>query len=238
MSRSSTQRPWRHVPWRLWFFGAIALSLQLLWHAGQPAPSAVAQALPVPPSVAVARGLALGDPLALAKLTMLWLQAFDTQAGVRIALKSLDYARVIAWLELILELDPRAQYPLLAASRLYAEVPDPARSRVMLEFVHAAFAQDPARWPWLAHAVYLARHRLHDEALALRYARSLAQSPATGIPNWAKQLEIFVLENMGEIEAAKVLLGGLLASGKIIDPHELRFLSERLHQLELAAKPR
>ncbi len=230
-------RPWHQVSAPLRWTCALAIGLQLAWHANRAEPIGIAHALPRPPSLAVAEGLTWGDPVVAGKLVMLWLQAFDTQAGSRIALRDLDYDRVIAWLEVCLALDPRAQYPLLAASRLYAEVPDPARSRQMLEFVYAVFERDPAsRWPWLAHAVYLARHRLKDSTLALRYARALAQSEAAEIPNWAKQLEIFVLEDRGEIEAAKILLGGLLASGKITDPHEQRFLSQRLHDLE--ASPR
>ncbi len=49
-------------------------------------------------------------------------------------------------------------------------------------------------------------------------------------------MEIFLHEDMGEYEAAKVLLGGLLASGTVTDPHELAFLVERLKQLEAAEK--
>jgi len=37
---------------------------------------------------------------------------------------------------------------------------------------------------------------------------------------------------MGEVEDAKALLGGLLASGAITDRHEVAFLSERLKALE------
>ena len=41
----------------------------------------------------------------------------------------------------------------------------------MLEFVYREFLLDPnRRWPWLAHATVLAKHRLHDLPLALRYA--------------------------------------------------------------------
>jgi hypothetical protein len=123
---------------------------------------------------------------------------------------------------------------LLAASRLYAEVPVPEKQRLMLDFVRDEFVSDPARrWPWMAHAVYIAKHRMKDKELALQYARALARyrdEPA--IPHWATQMHIFVLEDMGELESAKVLLGGLLDSGKISDPHEQAFLSRRLAALE------
>jgi hypothetical protein len=47
-------------------------------------------------------------------------------------------------------------------------------------------------------------------------------------------MHIFLLEDMGEAEAAKVLLGGLLASGSVQDPAEIRFLTERLNALQAA----
>jgi hypothetical protein len=45
-------------------------------------------------------------------------------------------------------------------------------------------------------------------------------------------MEIYVLEDMGEIESAKILIGGLLESGAITDAHELQFLKDRLNRLE------
>jgi hypothetical protein len=37
---------------------------------------------------------------------------------------------------------------------------------------------------------------------------------------------------MNELEAAKIMLGGLLASGRLQDPGERRFLKQRLDELE------
>jgi hypothetical protein len=37
---------------------------------------------------------------------------------------------------------------------------------------------------------------------------------------------------MGEIEAAKILVGGLIASGEITDPYELNFLQDKIRTLE------
>ena len=212
----------------------LSLALQVILHRYQPAVAARAQQLPRPPATDVVRALSFSAEIAAAKFAMLWLQSFDNQSGISIPFTGLDYTRVIEWLSLILELDPSAQYPLLAASRIYTEVPDENKQRAMLEFVEREFRQDPnARWPWMAHAVYIAKHRIRDTDLALRYARTLSRD-ATGpqVPNWAKQMVIFVLEDMGELESAKVLLGGLLDSGKITDSHEQWFLSQRLAELE------
>jgi hypothetical protein len=217
----------------------LLLLMQGAWRASLEIDSARARELPAPPPPSLLALAALGDELVLSRLLMLWLQAFDTQAGTRISLKDLDYTRVEAWLRQCLYLAPKAQYPLLAASRFYADVPDAARARRMLAFVSSAFGEDSARrWPWLVHAVYVARHRLNDQALALAYARQLAREDTPHIPNWARQMEIFVLEDMGEIEAAKILLGSLLGSGQITDPHEGRFLRERLAALEARVRTR
>ena len=89
----------------------------------------------------------------------------------------------------------------------------------------------------MAHGVTIAKHRLHDLPLALELAEALARAePQAAIPSWARQMRIFVLEDMGELETAKVLLGGLLASGQISDSHERHFLSERLADIERRAR--
>ncbi len=212
----------------------LSISLQLAVHSRLPASIASAEDLPSPPPYEFMRAMSFGEQPLLAKAVMLWLQSFDNQPGISIPFVALDYAKIIAWLELILALDPNAQYPLLAGSRIYGEVPDKTKQRAMLEFVAREFRRNPnARWQWMAHAVFVAKHKIGDNALALRYARSLAEeAEGTQIPHWAQQMVIFVLEDMGELESAKVLLGGLLDSGKIIDPNEQWFLSKRLAEIE------
>lgn len=217
---------------------ACGLSLQLLWHALRPGSEADARALPPPPTAQALRVASLGDPLVLAKLLMLWLQGFDTQPGVSIPLRDLDYERLEAWLGRILELDPRGQYPLLAASRVYAAVPVTAKQRRMLHFVNRQFRLDPnRRWPWLAHAAIVAKHQLRDLPLALKYARTITEhATRSDVPFWARDLSVLILEDLGELEAARVLVGGLLESGAIDDPNELRFLRRKLRALTRCAE--
>jgi hypothetical protein len=45
-------------------------------------------------------------------------------------------------------------------------------------------------------------------------------------------MEVFILEDMNELDAARIMLGGMLESGTIHDPAELRFLRQRLDELE------
>jgi hypothetical protein len=45
-------------------------------------------------------------------------------------------------------------------------------------------------------------------------------------------MQVFILEDMDELEAAKIMLGGMLAAGQIRNPEERRFLQGRLEGLE------
>ncbi len=236
------ERPLSDVP--RWIIGLLAgaLALQVLFASSRPKPTAKAEDLGPPPSAETLRLAAVGEPIALARLLMLYLQAFDYQAGTHVPYRALNYTYLEGWLRRILELDPAGQYPLMSASRLYAEVPDPAKQRQMLEFVYAEYLKDPnRRWPWLAHAAVVAKHQLKDLPLARKYAVALQQHTTTpDAPPWVRQMEPFILEDMNELEAARVLIGGLIASGQVKDQRDLQLLERRLQQLEerIAAEKR
>ena len=216
---------------------ALAPALPLFWHGLQPPPGARAAALPPAPDAAVLRSASFGEPVAAAQMLLLYLQAYDNQPGVSIPFRDLDYGRVTGWLAAALQLDAHSGYPLMMASQLYGQVPDPARQRAMCEFVRARFLEAPnARWRWLAHCAIMAKHRLQDPALALRYAADITRH-AGAASGWARQMQVFILEDLGETDSARVLLGGLLANGEVTDASELHFLTERLQALENAGKP-
>jgi hypothetical protein len=234
--KRSEERAINQVPRPALALLGAALALQIGWQALQPEPVASADALGVPAPQAVLKAASLGEPIALSQWLMLYLQAFDNQPGISIPFKDLDYPRVIRWLDAILGLDPVTEYPLMMASRLYGEVPVEAKQRLMFDFVHRKFLEDPdRRWRWLAHCAILAKHRLHDMPLALQYAQDITLH-AGAASGWARQMRIFLLEDMGEVESATVLLGGLLASGEVTDPREIHFLTERLEQMKNAEK--
>jgi len=233
------ERPLASLPAWLWLTLAAALAAQIGWRALDPVAPPRELDLPAPPSTTALRLASLGEAEAASRLTMVYLQAFDYGAGNLTPYRKLDYTRLVGWLRNILELDARSQYPLFAAARVYAETADATRVRLMLDFVYRQFFVDPdRRWPWLAHAALIAKHRLKDLPLALRYAQAIDQyTRASDVPVWAKHMEVFILEDMNELEAARIMLGGLLESGAIRDPAEARFLAERLKALEARLPP-
>ncbi|HVK95797.1 MAG TPA: hypothetical protein VM571_13840 [Noviherbaspirillum sp.] len=228
------ERPISVVPRPVLLLLALAFTLQLGWHLLHPAPVPRAEDLEPPPPLAALQVASFGEQIGLGKLLMLYVQAFDNQPGLQLPFAQLDYERLQAWLGSVLALDPRGQYPLLSASRLYADVADPAKKRQMLEFVYTRFFDDPARrWPSLAHAAIIAKHQLKDLPLARKYAQAIRErTQGMDVPAWASQMEIFILEDMNELDSAKILIGGLLQSGQIDDPNERRFLAERLKDMD------
>ena len=231
---SRDERPLTAVPGWVWLALAACLALQLASAGMRPGMLHRAEDLPPAPRLAALRLASLGEPEALARLAMLYLQAYDLRSANDVPYRDLDYQRLVAWLRVVLALDQKSEYPLFSAARVYAEVPDPAKVRVVLDFIYREYLKDPNhRWQWLAQAALVAKHRLHDLPLALRYADAIDRyTTASGVPLWARQMRIFILEDMNELQAAKVILGGLLSSGAIRDPAELRFLERHLEGLE------
>ncbi len=97
---------------------AVALALQLGWQVWQPPAKLQAQNLPPPPALSALQLASFGEPLALAKGLMIYLQAYESQRGEIMQLRWLDYDRLQGWLLRAIKLDPLSQYPLLLAARV------------------------------------------------------------------------------------------------------------------------
>ena len=76
----------------------------------------------------------------------------------------------------------------------------------MLDWIYQRFQERPnERWPWLVHAVFAARHGLHDDALAKTYAAALrTRVTDPKAPSWVAQMELLLRADLGEAEDAKV----------------------------------
>lgn len=226
-------RPVRDVPRLVKVLLIMTLGLQLLWHSLQDPVVAKAEDLPPPLSARTYVMSSFGEPIAAAKFLNLWLQAFDNQPGASISFHQLDYHRLTEWLDTILELDQRGHYPMLVAARVYGSIKDIEKQRIMMEYIFFKFNEDPDKyWRWLAHAVITAKHEIKDFNLALKYANALATQTGSTVPYWAKDMKIIVLEDMGEVDAAKGLVKALIDNGEITDPYELKFLVEKIAVLE------
>ena len=228
-------RPLRATNPLLWIFLAACLAAQAGYNANfLPPPTARAEELSRPPGEGVFQVAALGDPAALSRAVMLNLQSFDNQPGISVPFQELNYEAVAEWLSVAAALDPRSDYPHFAAARSYGGVRDAERKRIMIEWGREQFAKNPKlRWEWMAHNVTDARHGvLKDKALSLELARILRERTEPGdAPNWARQMEAFLLRNDDEYAASAELMLNLLEEGEVRDAHEFRLLNDRLHTM-------
>jgi hypothetical protein len=179
------ERPLAAVPG--WILGllAAALAAQIAWQLARRAEAPLrcrSSACTIGPSAASCQPR---RNAALARLAMLWLQAFDSRGD-----NAIPYRGSItrAWSLAGRDSGHRSaqRLPLFAAARVYARNEDPEKARRMYEFVFAEFSRDPnRRWPALAHVALLAKHRLHDLPLARRYAAAIQrQTTDPTVPGW------------------------------------------------------
>ena len=228
-------QPPQVVPLWLWALILAAVALQVSFKHTHPPQPATARDLPPTPAERVLDAAAFGDHPALSKALSMWLQAFDNQQGISLSFRELDYSLVADWLDAILTLDPRSEYPMFNATRIYSALRnDPERVRIMIGFIRENFREDPGlRWRWASAAVVLAKHHIDDPELSLAIARELHDLTADleDVPSWAKQMKFFVSDNAEEHEDMAKLLLNLIESGQVTDPHEFILLFERLESM-------
>ena len=111
-------------------------------------------------------------------------------------------------------------------------VPDPTKKRQTLEYVYSKFLANPNQhWRWLSQCSLIAKHQLNDINLAIKYAKAISDH-ATLAPTWAKQMQALLLDDIGEYEAAEILLGGLISTKQYKDEKELIFLQDKLTEIK------
>jgi hypothetical protein len=186
--------------------------------------------LGTPPPATAVRAAALGENVLAGYLVNLFLQNFNVPLGRVTPLADIDRSALIRWLDLATDLDPGTGYPLLLATRHFAETGSPEQRRTMLDWVYGRFEEQPnKRWPWLVHAVYVARHVLKDDSLAEYYAAALrTQVTDPAAPSWVRQMDLLLHADLGEAADARAILGGLIDAGQIRSPAELKFLESRI----------
>lgn len=231
--RQDSQAPWREVP-----RGALALALALLIaQAGvglalRPRPEAVSRPLPPSPPPAALALLSGGDARLAQTVGLIWLQSFDRQPGLQLALRSLDDQRLAGWLDALARLDPASDYPVMLAANIYFPHGSAARRDRLAPWIEARFLEAPdRRWPYLAYSAVLLRRDAATVGLARRWA-ALIRQHARAAPSWARQLEAFIAEATGDDRAAAALLALMLRDGIYKDEAEARFLLERLQEIE------
>ena len=203
----------------------LALGLQTIFWWQTREMRAGWEGVPPAPSKQVAKALALGDGQFLYRATAFVLQNMGDEGGQVTPFKDYDYQRLGQWFSLLDQFDPISEYLPVLVGYYYSQSQNTEDVRVVISFLAHIAIRDPDRnWRWLAHAIYLARHRVKDMNLALSLAYRMAAFDSPEIPIWAKQMPAFVLAEVGEKEAARDLMEAILDNQTDLDAAEIDFM--------------
>lgn len=221
------------VPRRDLLLLALPLACQVLVGAWLLDHRAQASVLPPPPSEAGALASALGDREFFFRNGVLKVLNVGVTGGDLVPIRELDYGTLAAWFRLLDRLDSRSIIVPYLASYWYGHTPNRPDSRHVIDYLLERAAIDPSHgWHWRVVAMYLADHRLQDQALALAIAEETAARDDPEAPYWVVHMPAFVLEGLGEREAALILLVGILESKPDLSDEERDALARAIDRLE------
>ncbi len=198
-------------------FWSVTKELYTKWPGVPPVPSKIG-----------AMSMTLGDKEFSYRTLALMLQNFGEMGRDTTPLKDYNYDKLHDWFFLLHDLDPISDHvPMLAAHYFGGTVVPYQSSKVVNYLSVAGKVQGPEKWRWLAQAAYLAQHRMHNLDEALKYAyqlQRLSRNYEIDMPQWARQMPVFVLNNRGEKAASRALMENLLVTEKNMHPTEVNYM--------------
>jgi len=216
----------RNVPRKYFAVLLAGLLTQMLFWAHSHTPRNEWRAVRLAaPSAALADALRVADDQFTYRALALGLQNAGDFAGEMTPLKDFDYGRLAGWFSLLSEIDPDSQYIPALAGYYYGQSRNPDQLRHIVTYLQQLAVKYPQKhWRWLAYSVYLARHRIKDQSLALELAYQLAALQVADLPIWTRQMPAFVLADIGEKEAARDILEAILATSPDLQQAEQNFI--------------
>jgi hypothetical protein len=229
------ERPFKSLPSTLLVCFLVMLTIQLSTAQSSLTQSEFAYKPLAEPFTSTSYRIAsMGSDRLLSYLLALRLQLHDNQAGKHIRYDQLDYRVLVDWLDQIVALNRQTEYPVMLASRVYAQTGEEKKLRLMVDFIRRCFAQNPQlHWRRMTEATILAKHKLNDLELALSISEQLSSQPADVImPHWSRDMQFILLGDMTEFESGIAIIVALLDGGSITDTDEQRFLRVKLLEFQ------
>ena len=178
----------------------IALTLQLgFWEKTYKTLPKLGILAPVPSDIE-AEALSFGDKELYFRWQALNLQFMGDTWGRSTPLKDYNYKEVYKWLHFLDKYDPKSNMLPSSAAYYYSKTQRPSDVTYLLDYIEERAYKNPeANWWWLSQCIYMANSILKDRPRAVRMARVL-RSVKADIPIWARQMEAFVQEDLGDKE--------------------------------------
>ena len=169
----------------------------------------------VPPVPKMTGGL--GDAQTSYRQHGLVLQNMGDMGGRFTPFKLYDYDALGKWLFYLDKLDGQSDFVAYLAAYYFSNTPDTEKLRPIINFLRMAGTRNPEsgeKWRWLAQAIFLAKYKLKDLTLAGDLADELAKiaNSRDDMPVWTYNMKAYILNDMGEKQAAFVMLTSVLAN--------------------------
>ena len=126
-------------------------------------------------------------------------------------LKSYNFQYLGQWFALMDRLDPHSNFVPYLAAYYFGATPDATQLQPVIDYLEK-IGMRAGKWRWLAQAAYLERHRMHDMDAAMRVAKKLGSVYEPGMPNWTRNMEPMLRADMGDRQAAYLLMLEILKS--------------------------
>lgn len=209
----------------------LALGINFIFWLGSSGVYARWKGVPPVPTKSGAVMMTLGDPEFSYRFFAITLQNLGDGGGRVTPLKEYAYDKLGKWFWLLHGIDPASDHVPMAAAYYFGGTVVPKDVGVVVGYL-SEIGQNPVgnKWRWLAHAVFLARHRMNDLDLALDLAYKLSKMEPIGdtLPVWARQMPAFVLKEDGDRESAIKIVEELLMSSRTFHPNEVNFMQSYL----------
>jgi hypothetical protein len=181
------------------------------------------------------RLLSFGDGQLLFRIMAFRLNNTGDTFGRFIKLSDYNMKKIHTWFTRLDAFDATANHLPSMAAYYFSQTQNHKDVRHLVDYLYEhSYYRPSEKWWWLTQGVYLAMHKLKDDALALKIAEPLVG--VKGIPYWAQQMPAFVHEKRGEFEDAATIMKNILAEDDALSQGELNyiryFMDERLKRLK------
>ncbi len=179
--------------------------------------------------------MAFGDRQLLFRIMAFRLNNTGDTFGRFTKLSSYNLQKVHQWFSELDTFDGRSNHLPTMAAYYFSQTQNHPEVIEMVNYLYEhSYWRPEVKWWWLTQGVYLAMHKLNDDALALKIATPLAG--VKNIPYWAQQMPAFVHEKRGEFEDASIIMQNILKDDRKLNQGELNyihyFMDDRIKRLK------
>lgn len=198
--------------------------------------------VPPPPNKEASAGAGLGDKQFAYRSISMMLQNLGDSGGRYTPLKDYNYDRLAEWFFLADKLDAESDYIPFLAAFYFGNVQEPQKLPPVIEYLHEVGKRgENEKWRWLAQGVHLAKYRVQDLDLAYKLADALSNLKDIDMPIWAKNMNVLIMSDKGEKQAAYEMFMNTLQSDNL-STYETLFIvdhicTELLDEREAKAHP-